>query len=105
VTASSVISPLQAITVRAGSGVKVTSNAGTTPSVAAATARAAQVAVVFANNFESEGSDLSNITLQGNQNAVLNAVARANPHTIVVLNTDGPAQGVLALHIFALATG
>jgi beta-glucosidase len=90
VTASSVITPLQGIAARAGSGVDVTSYAGTTPSAAAATARAAQVAIVFAGNFESEGSDLPNITLQGNQNAVISAVARANPHTIVVLNTGGP---------------
>ncbi len=90
VTASSVISPLQGITARAGSGVEVTSYSGTTPSAAATVARSAQVAVVFANNFESEGSDLANITLQGNQNAVIAAVARANPHTVVVLNTGGP---------------
>jgi len=98
-----VVSPLQGITARAGSGVTVTSYVGTTPSAAAQTARKAAVAIVFASNYESEGSDLPNITLQGNQNAVINAVARANPHTIVVLNTGGPVtmpwlpnvQGVL----------
>jgi beta-glucosidase len=84
------VSPLQGITARAGSGVTVTSYAGTTPSAAAQTARKADVAIVFANNYESEGYDLPNITLQGNQNAVISAVARANPHTIVVLNTGGP---------------
>jgi beta-glucosidase len=99
----SVVSPLQGITARAGSGVAVSSYSGTTPADAAATARKAQVAVVFANNFESEGSDLQNITLQDNQNQLISAVARANPHTIVVLNTGGPVtmpwlsdvQGVL----------
>ena len=99
----SVISPLQGITARAGSGVAVSSYAGTTPADAAKAARGAKVAIVFANNFESEGSDLPNITLQGNQNAVINAVANANPHTVVVLNTGGPVtmpwlskvQGVL----------
>ena len=58
---------------------------------------------MFANNFESEGSDLQNITLQGNQDQLISAVAEANPHTIVVLNTGGPVtmpwlsdvQGVL----------
>ena len=98
-----VISPLQGITARGGSGVSVTSYSGTTPSDAAATARPAQVAIVFANNFESEGSDLPNITLQNNQDQLIDAVANANPHTIVVLNTGGPVampwlssvQGVL----------
>jgi beta-glucosidase len=85
-----VISPLAGITARAGSGVTVSSYSGTTPSAAAAAARQAQVAIVFANNFESEGSDLPNITLQNNQNAMISAVAKANPNTIVVLNTGGP---------------
>ena len=85
-----VISPLAGITARAGSGVNVSSYSGTTPSAAAAAARKAQVAIVFANNFESEGSDLPNITLQNNQNAMISAVAKANPNTIVVLNTGGP---------------
>ena len=99
----SVVSPLQGITARAGSGVTVSSYSGTTPADAAATARGAQVAIVFANNFESEGSDLQNITLQNNQDQLISAVAQANPHTIVVLNTGGPVtmpwlsdvQGVL----------
>jgi beta-glucosidase len=99
----SVVSPLQGITARAGSGVTVSSYSGTTPADAAATARGAKVAIVFANNFESEGSDLQNITLQNNQDALISAVTDANPHTIVVLNTGGPVtmpwlsnvQGVL----------
>ena len=99
----SIVTPLQGITARAGSGAAVSSYAGTTPADAAAAARQAKVAIVFANNFESEGSDLANITLQDNQNAVINAVANANPHTVVVLNTGGPVtmpwlskvQGVL----------
>jgi beta-glucosidase len=50
-------------------------------------AKASSVAVVFASNFESEGSDLSSIDLPGDQNELISAVAAANPHTIVVLNT------------------
>jgi beta-glucosidase len=90
VTASSVVSPLQGIQARAGSGVTVTSYAGTDPAQAAATAKAAQVAIVFADNFETEGADLSTISLQDNQDAYIAAVAAANPDTIVVLNTGGP---------------
>jgi beta-glucosidase len=91
VTAPYVVSPLQGIQSRAGSGVTVTSYAGTDPAQAAATAKAAQVAIVFADNFETEGADLSGISLQDNQDAYIAAVAAANPDTIVVLNTGGPA--------------
>ncbi|MEV6848018.1 glycoside hydrolase family 3 C-terminal domain-containing protein [Actinoplanes sp. NPDC051411] len=45
------------------------------------------VAVVYANDFESEGGDLANIDLPGTQNQLISAVAAVNPRTIVVLNT------------------
>jgi beta-glucosidase len=54
---------------------------------AVALAKSSQVAVVFAGNFESEGSDLSTIDLSTAQNQLISAVAAANPNTIVVLNT------------------
>ena len=54
---------------------------------AAALAAKSDVAVVYANDFESEGSDLANITLPGDQNQLIEAVVAANPNTIVVLNT------------------
>jgi beta-glucosidase len=54
---------------------------------AANTARSADVAVVFVGMSEGEGSDLSSITLPGQQNQLISAVAAANPHTVVVLNT------------------
>ena len=54
---------------------------------AAATAKSSDVAVVFASDFESEGSDLANIDLPGQENQLISAVAQANPNTIVVLNT------------------
>src|SRR5450830_1720801 len=54
---------------------------------AAALAAKSDVAVVYANLFESEGSDLANIDLPGDQNQLIEAVAAANPNTIVVLNT------------------
>jgi beta-glucosidase len=47
--------------------------------------------VVFASNFSSEGSDLQTLALPGDQDQLIAAVAHANPHTIVVLNTSGPA--------------
>lgn len=85
-----VVSPLQAIEAQAPSGVTVTSYAGTDTAAAAAAAASAKVAIVFANNYESEGSDLTTLNLQNNQDAYIEAVAAANPHTIVVLNAGGP---------------
>ncbi|HWE59847.1 MAG TPA: glycoside hydrolase family 3 C-terminal domain-containing protein [Solirubrobacteraceae bacterium] len=90
VTPSAVISPLSGIAARVGSAATVTSYSGTDPNQAAATARAAQVAIVFASYRESEGSDLTNISLPNGQDAMIEAVAAANPNTIVVLNTGGP---------------
>lgn len=54
---------------------------------AVALAAASDVAVVFASDFQTEGSDLADIDLPGNQNQLIAAVAAANPHTVVVLNT------------------
>ena len=45
---------------------------------------------MFAGDPEGEGSDLKNISLPNNQDAMIEAVAAANPNTIVVLNTGGP---------------
>jgi beta-glucosidase len=90
VTPSSVISPLSGISSRVGSAGTVTSYSGTDPTQAAATAASAQVAIVFASYPEGEGSDLTSIELPGTQDAMIEAVAAANPNTIVVLNTGGP---------------
>ena len=45
---------------------------------------------MFASYSEGEGSDLTSISLPNNQDAMIEAVAAANPNTIVVLNTGGP---------------
>jgi len=62
------------------------------PAIAAAVraARAARVAVVFVNDFSSETVDRPNLSLPGDQDALIAAVATANPRTVVVLNTGGP---------------
>jgi len=54
---------------------------------AAAVAKSAQVAVVFAGDFETEGRDRTTLALMGRQNELIEAVAAANPRTVVVLNT------------------
>ena len=67
----------------------VTFDPGTDPAAAAAAARSAQVAIVFAVQHASEGMDLPNLSLPDHQDELIEAVAAANPHTIVVLETGG----------------
>ncbi len=57
---------------------------------AVAAAQAADVAVVFVNDVSSEGMDRGSLALPGDQDALVDAVADANPRTIVVLHTAGP---------------
>ncbi|MGC2485860.1 MAG: glycoside hydrolase family 3 C-terminal domain-containing protein [Acidimicrobiales bacterium] len=57
---------------------------------AVAAARTANVAVVFAGSSSTEGADHATLSLPGDQNQLIEAVAAANPHTVVVLNTEGP---------------
>ena len=62
-------------------------NEGTDNKAAAALAKQSEVAIVFAQQWESEGMDLDTLTLPDKQNELIEAVAAANPHTIVVLET------------------
>ena len=57
---------------------------------AVAAARRADVAVVFAADRHGEGADRSSLNLPGDQDALIAAVAAANPRTVVVLSTGGP---------------
>jgi beta-glucosidase len=54
---------------------------------AVAAAKRAGTAIVFAYDDESEGIDRSTLSLTGSQNELISQVAKANPNTIVVLNT------------------
>ena len=60
---------------------------GSDPAAAAAAARSADVAIVFATQWSSELIDVP-MTLDGNQDALIEAVAAANPRTAVVLETN-----------------
>ncbi len=82
-------SPLKAIEARAPNA-QVKYDAGTDPAAAAALAKGADVAVVFAYQWESEGMDLPSLSLAHNQDALIAAVAAANPRTIVVLESGSP---------------
>ena len=63
---------------------------GSDPARAAALARAADVAIVFATRPEEEGMDAFAPDLPYGQDALIAAVGAANPHTAVVLETGNP---------------
>jgi beta-glucosidase len=80
------VDPVKGIQDRAGSGVKVTFDDGSDIQQAAAMAKSSDVAIVIVGDHETEGRDHP-ITLQGNQDQLVEAVAAANPHTVVVLKS------------------
>lgn len=82
--------PLAAIKAIAGGDAKVDFASGDDVAAAAALAAQAQVAVVFATQWAAESFDAADLTLPGNQDALVEAVARANPRTVVVLETNSP---------------
>jgi len=70
---------------------------GSYPAAAATNATAAQVAIVFVSQWASEGMDETSLSLTDltsatpvDQNALVEAVAAANPNTIVVVESGGP---------------
>jgi beta-glucosidase len=69
---------------------KVEFSSGEDRASAAALARNADVAIVFAYQWETEDQDLPNLSLPDKQDALIAEVAAANPRTIVVLETGGP---------------
>ncbi|HEY2429267.1 MAG TPA: glycoside hydrolase family 3 C-terminal domain-containing protein, partial [Acidimicrobiales bacterium] len=99
-----VAAPLDAIRARAAqAGDTVVYDGGGSPAAAAAVARTADVAVVYAGYSEAEGADqpnlgfnqglacsLSCVSVGSDSDQLIAAVAAANPHTVVVLNTGGP---------------
>jgi beta-glucosidase len=62
---------------------------GADSTLAATIAKRAQVAIVFVTQWTAEAMDFP-LTLPDQQDLLIQAVARANPHTIVVLETGGP---------------
>ena len=102
-----VVSPLQAITARAAAAGDVVSYAdGSVTADAVAAAKAADVAVVFVSDVSSEGFDRPDLNPRAgtcdpvsqsgctyspvDQDALVSAVAAANPRTVVVLQNGGP---------------
>ncbi|MYS24828.1 MULTISPECIES: glycoside hydrolase family 3 C-terminal domain-containing protein, partial [unclassified Streptomyces] len=90
VTSTGTYTPIIGIQDRlAGTSTSVTYNDGSDQASAAALAKSSSVAVVFASdNYGHEEADNTSLNLPGNQDALIAAVAAANPHTIVVLNDN-----------------
>ncbi|HUO97130.1 MAG TPA: beta-glucosidase, partial [Rhizomicrobium sp.] len=82
-------SPLSAIKAEA-KGARVTYDDGSDPGKAAALAARSDVVIVFAEKWQREGTDALSISLPGGQDALIAAVAKANPRTVVVLETGNP---------------
>jgi beta-glucosidase len=81
--------PMAAI--RAASpNTRVLYDAGFFPADAAALAAKTDVAIIFVTRHEMEGYDIPNLQLPSGQDQLVKAVAAANPHTIVVLETGNP---------------
>lgn len=79
-------------------------------------AKQVEVAVIFAglpDLFESEGYDRSHMSLPNCQNALIEAVAQANPNTVVVLHNGSPVEmpwiaqvkGILEAYLCGQAVG
>ena len=84
-------SPLKEIRKHAPNA-KIEFDPGTDPTAAAKLAGSSQLAIVFVNQPMSEGRDAKTIALPDHQDALVDAVAAANSHTIVVLENGGPVS-------------
>ena len=82
-------SPLKSIRAKIPAA-NVQFDSGADPAAAAAVAKNADVAVVFAYQWESEGMDLDSLSLPHHQDELIAKVAAANPHTVVVIESCSP---------------
>jgi beta-glucosidase len=95
VTPFAFVSPLEAITKRAGPGVKVSFDDGSDAQRAADLAKSSDIALVFAGDYQSEGADKACLSLEcpdyaGDQDGLIDSVLAAQPNTVLVLETGGP---------------
>ncbi len=88
--------PLQYIRAAAAPNATVQYNDGTNTATAAALAAQSNVAIVFVSQWTSEGMDMPSLNFTDvihstpiDQDALVAAVAAANPHTIVVMENGG----------------
>ena len=81
-------SPLQALQARFPDA-RVTFVDGSDPAAASGAAAAADIAIVFAEEWRTEAEDRQSLSLPGRQDELIAAVTGANPRTVVVLETGG----------------
>jgi len=81
---------------------RVSFDTGAWPSAAAASARDADIAIVFVYQPSTEGFDAPDMSLPFGQDALVEAVAAANPNTIVVLQTGNPVRMPWAARVGAI---
>src|SRR5579863_1295075 len=79
-------SPLKAIEAKLPT-TKIDFDPGTDTASAASLARSTDLAIVFVYQWLSEDMDVPSLSLPDNQDALIEQIASANPHTIVVLET------------------
>nr|AAF21798.1 beta-glucosidase precursor [Niveispirillum irakense DSM 11586] len=82
-------SPLKALKERLPNAT-IRFNDGRYSAAAAALARQSDIVILFANQWMSEGMDAYDLKLPQGQDALIEAVAEANPNAVIVLQTGGP---------------
>ncbi len=63
---------------------------GSDPAAAAAAAKTADIAIVFAEKWSAEASDNKDLSLDHDADALIAAVAKANPRTVAVIENGNP---------------
>ncbi|MDB5968103.1 MAG: glycosyl hydrolase [Hydrocarboniphaga sp.] len=102
------VTPLDAITQRAGSGIAVSYDDGRQPASATALAAKSDVVLVFVADKSSEGVDKRCLSLdcpllgRSAQDRLIEAVAAANPNTVVMLEIGGPVLTPWREHVAAI---
>jgi len=81
--------PLDSI-VSAAPTVKVAFDDGRFAGAAAIRAAKADIVIVFATQWTTEDADVPSLNLPGDQDALISAITKANPNTVIVLETGGP---------------
>ena len=94
---TSAMEAAEGLKVRYAQGYSVARDEATEEMIAGAVeaAKAAKVAVIFAglpDSYESEGYDRTHMRMPACQNALIEAVAAANPNTVVVLHNGSPVE-------------
>ena len=115
---TSAVEAAQGLNVQYAQGYDVAKDEATDAMIdeAVQAAKAAKVAVVFAglpDNYESEGYDRTHMRMPACQNKLIEAVAAANPNTVVVLHNGSPVEmpwinqvkGVLEAYLGGQAVG